>query len=205
MERNQEFCRPTSNGLQVEYAPWVIPPSPARPTEEQYNAAGWYKNAIEPPSPPAGKILVSRRYEVRADGKVVAVYTYSDPPPPTLEDFDVAMESHLFVERSTRGYTTREPDAYFSSAVPRWAQDARDWVAHRDAVMGYALELINAVQSGEREAPTMAEFVAGLPTIEWTFPDPEEDSEESDTEASEASNTEEDPVSDTEESEESES
>ena len=169
MDRNQEYCRPTPNGLQVEYAPWVLPPSPARPTEAEYNAAGWYKNAIEPPNPPEGKILGGRRFEVRADGKVVAVYTYVDPPPPTLEDFDKAMEDHLQAERFGRGYTTREPDSYLTSSVPRWAQDARDWVAHRDAVMEYALELINEVQRGEREPPTLDEFKNGLPQIEWTY------------------------------------
>ena len=90
-------------------------------------------------------------------------------PPPTLADFDAAMEEHLRTEREARGYTTREPDAYINSSVPRWAQDARDWVAHRDGVMAYALALINAVESGQRQPPTMAEFKAGLPTITWTF------------------------------------
>ena len=98
-----------------------------------------------------------------------STYALFADPPPTLEDFDAAMEAHLRTEREARGYTTREPDAYINSAVPRWAQDARDWVAHRDAVMGYALDLINAVERGERTPPTMAEFTAGLPRIEWTF------------------------------------
>lgn len=67
---------------------------------------------------------------------------------PALADFDNAMESFLRQEREERGYTTREPDCYLTSQVARWAQDARDWVAHRDAVMEYALELINAVSAG---------------------------------------------------------
>ena len=92
-----------------------------------------------------------------------------DERTPTLADFDAAMEQHLYEERAARGYTTREPDAYINSSVPRWAQDARDWVAHRDAVMAYALTLMNQVEDGERDAPTMAEFRAGLPTIEWTY------------------------------------
>ena len=97
------------------------------------------------------------------------VYEVREVPPPTLTDFDAAMEQHLYEERAARGYTTREPDAYINSSVPRWAQDARDWVAHRDAVMAYALALINAVDDGERDAPTMAEFRAGLPAIQWTY------------------------------------
>lgn len=97
------------------------------------------------------------------------VYEVRAYPPPALADFDAAMETHLYDERAARGYTTREPDAYINSSVPRWAQDARDWVAHRDAVMGYALTLMNQVDDGERDAPTMAEFKSELPTIEWTY------------------------------------
>ena len=100
---------------------------------------------------------------------VVAVYPYEDAPPPTLDDFDMAMEQYLREEREARGYTTREPDSYLTSQVPRWAQDAKDWVAHRDDVMEYALELINEVGSGQREPPTMEEFLANMPKIQWTY------------------------------------
>lgn len=92
-----------------------------------------------------------------------------------LSAYDEAMEAHLRKEREERGYTTREPDAYLSSSVPRWAQDARDWVAHRDAVMAYALEIINEVESGQRKLPTVEEFVAGLPNIVWTYSDASEE------------------------------
>lgn len=61
------------------------------------------------------------------------------------------------------------PDGYANSSVPRWKQDAEDWVAHRDAVMTYALTLMNEVEAGIRPAPTMDEFKAGLPVIEWSY------------------------------------
>lgn len=101
-------------------------------------------------------------------------YTYASTtkrltPAPTLADFDATMEEHLTAEREARGYTTREPDAYANSSVPRWKQDAEDWVAHRDAVMTYALEIMNAVEAGTREPPTLDEFKAGLPHIEWSI------------------------------------
>jgi len=109
------------------------------------------------------------KYDVGPDGNPVARYVAEEDPSPVVSDYDAAMEAHLVAERSARGYTTREPDSYLTSKVPRWAQDAEDWVAHRDEVMEYALELINAVQSGEREPPTMDEFVAGLPNIVWSY------------------------------------
>lgn len=122
----------------------------------------------EPPTTDAAHYAVATGWT--RDGETWRrTYEVVPNPPPTFADFDAAMEDYLRTEREARGYTTREPDAYINSSVPRWAQDARDWIAHRDGVMTYALALINAVESGQRQPPTMAEFAAGLPTITWTF------------------------------------
>lgn len=138
------------------------------PSSEQYVQAGYLPVVDERPPCEEGYHAVAVGWEAR-DGAIHRVYEAVQDPPPTIADFDAAMEQHLYEERAARGYTTREPDAYINSSVPRWAQDARDWVAHRDAVMGYALALINAVDDGERDAPTLAEFRAGLPAIQWTY------------------------------------
>ena len=122
----------------------------------------------EPPTPPEGKLVEQDGWEVR-DGWWYRKWRFVDAPLPTLDEYDAAMEDHLILERSARGYTTREPDCYLASANPRWAQDARDWVAHRDAVMAYALTLINGVQSGTIAQPTLAEFRANLPQIIWSY------------------------------------
>ena len=142
------------------------------PSEEQYATLrdAYQKGEDAPqPEPQEGKEVAHAGYELDEDHLWHKQWTLVDIPQPTLADFDAAMEEHLRTEREARGYTTREPDAYINSSVPRWAQDARDWVAHRDEVMAYALALINAVESGQRQPPTMAEFEAGLPTIAWTF------------------------------------
>lgn len=119
------------------------------------------------PVPPAGKVAVPDGYRL-IDGTWRREWRYIDAPAPSVEDYDAAMEEHLREEREERGYTTREPDAYLDSEVPRWAADARDWVAHRDAVMLYALDILNAVERGE-SAPSLADFRAGLPCITWSF------------------------------------
>ena len=140
------------------------------PTDAQYEAAGYKRAVDERPLQPAPN---GYHYEAQGwaelGGVIQRVYAAIQDPAPTLADYDAAMEAHLYEERAARGYTTREPDAYLNSSVPRWAQDARDWVAHRDAVMAYALTLMNQVEDGERDAPTMAEFRAGLPAIQWTY------------------------------------
>ena len=166
------------DGYRLIPAPLVLttlidgqPVKVANPKPELLEQNGYHLLAADPaPTPPEGKEAVFAGYALdETDGKWHRQYTYRDVPLPTLEEYDAAMEAHLREEREERGYTTREPDTYLTSEVPRWAQDARDWVAHRDAVMEYALALINGVQSGTVAQPTMAEFKAGLPVISWTY------------------------------------
>lgn len=164
---NTNYCKPSDDGKSIIYGPIAIPPHMGAPTEEMYNTIGFYRNGIQPPEPPEGKVLASTEYVVQ-DNVCIAVYTYEDRQY-TIDDYDMAMEEHLRNERDARGYTTREPDSYLTSSHPRWKQDAEDWVAHRDAVMEYALQIINDVQSGVREPPTLDEFVAGLPKITWNY------------------------------------
>ena len=87
--------------------------------------------------------------------------------PPTLADYDAAMEAHLASARVARGYTTREPDCYINSSNPRWAQDAADWIAFRDAVMEYGLaKMYEYTETGI--APALEDFKSGLPQIKWS-------------------------------------
>ena len=83
MAKNMRFCKPVEDGKRIEYAPVIIPPKTGAPTEEDYNEAGWYRNAIEPPNPPEGKIVssVTYRYD-EEENAVVADYTYEDAPKP---------------------------------------------------------------------------------------------------------------------------
>lgn len=125
-----------------------------------------------PPTPEAGFRVVFDGYALDVPTQSwVKAYRQEAIPMPTLNQYDDAMEEHLKREREDRGYTTREPDAYINSEVPRWKQDAEDWVRHRDQVMEYALTLINGVQAGKVSQPTLDEFVSGLPCIEWTYDD----------------------------------
>ncbi len=155
----------------------TLAPDPAKingelithPTAAMYALIDAYPLGTFPaPTPPEGKAAVRDGYELE-NGEWKAKWIFVDPPAPTLADFDAAMEEHLTDERFTRGYTTREPDVYLNSQVPRWASDARDWIAHRDEVMLYALEIMNAVEAGTREPPTLEEFKAGLPQIVWSY------------------------------------
>ena len=88
----------------------------------------------------------------------------------TVDDYNRVLEDYLLGKRSERGYTDREPSDYYNSSVARWAQDARDWIAFRDRVMTYGLQIINDFYSGE-QVPSIDEFKAELEKIEcnWTY------------------------------------
>lgn len=92
-------------------------------------------------------------------------------PEATVEDYDRALEQHIYDTRVARGYTTREPSYYLQSSVPRWKQDALDWVAFVDQCMLYGLDVQNRYAAGE-EVPTLDEFRNNLPVITWTYADP---------------------------------
>lgn len=150
------------------------------PSAEQYASLrdAYLKGEDAEPFPePEGKICVPDGYKLGEDDhKWHRQWTLVDAPAPGVSDYDAVMEEHLRSEREDRGYTTREPDAYLASSVPRWAQDARDWVAHRDAVMGYALGVMEGVKSGAVQRPSLDAFRAGLPAISWTYGEESEDS-----------------------------
>lgn len=102
---------------------------------------------------------------VKKDG----AYLIEAVPQPeiTAADYDNAMEEYLTETRIARGYTTREPDCYLNSTNARWKQDAADWIAFRDAVMEYGLAIMNEyAETGI--APSLADFKAGLPVMEWS-------------------------------------
>lgn len=150
------------------------------PTAEQYVSLrdAYPKGEDAPlPEPQEGKVVEYGGYALgETDHLWHKQWTLVDAPVPGVSDYDAVMEEHLRQEREDRGYTTREPDAYLASSVQRWAQDARDWVAHRDAVMGYALGVMEGVKSGAMQRPSLDAFRAGLPAISWTYDDESEDS-----------------------------
>lgn len=132
-------------------------PNPAFPRSEE---------SFAPPTVDAEHRAVPDGYELK-DGKWEKKWRV-EPIAYTEADYDNAMEDYLREVRYERGYTTREPDDYFGSSNPRWSQDAKDWVAFRDAVMTYALEVINTY-TNTGNAPTLAEFKAGFPKMVWSY------------------------------------
>ena len=166
---NYNFAKIDENGTGIIYDPDDYAGT-LNASEETRNANGYYR-IVRNPQPTHGEdeMVVGGHYiYAEEDGKrVIKTDWHIVAKPVNRAEYDAAMEAHLRAERDARGYTDREPTDYALSSVPRFAQDARDWAAHRDAVMLYGLEIINTFER-TGQAPTLAEFKAGLPTITWT-------------------------------------
>jgi hypothetical protein len=88
-------------------------------------------------------------------------------PPPTLADYQAAVEAHVEGTARARDYASAVSCAsYVYSTNPAWAAEATAFVAWRDAVWIEVYGTLAAVQ-GVAPAPTIAALVAGLPAMEW--------------------------------------
>ena len=96
------------------------------------------------------------------DGKLVVTGKFS------VADYDRAVEQYLLDTRCARGYTLREPSpTYDNSPNARWASDAADWKAFFTTVLEYGLAVQNEY-AATGKAPSLDEFKAGLPRMNWT-------------------------------------
>lgn len=143
---------------------WVERKNLLHPTEQEYNDMGFFRIVEEPPRPGRGFFTQSRKY-VQDGNLIVPRYEYARREV-GVQDYNRAVEDHLRKERLARGYDTREPSLYINSSVQRWRQDAEDWIEHVDAVMSYALGVLNAWQNGDTP-PSLKEFVDAMPKITW--------------------------------------
>lgn len=90
------------------------------------------------------------------------------PEPGSAEAYGAAVQAHLDDVAKAHGYNDALTCvSYHGSANPAWAADAQCFMAWRDAVWLYAYTQLAAVQSNQREQPTVAELIAALPAITW--------------------------------------
>jgi hypothetical protein len=67
-----------------------------------------------------------------------------------------------------RGYTSMiYAVSYYNSTKPRFKAEAEAAVKFRDDVWEKCIEVLSAVEAGEREIPSVEELIAELPLIEW--------------------------------------
>ncbi|MCW8279849.1 hypothetical protein K7A42_03035 [Agrobacterium sp. InxBP2] len=120
------------------------------------------------------------------DGKIVGVYSSfqagiaeegmldSDPEviaflnPVTITDYENAIQN--LVDSTARERQFRDGvtlASYIGSTKPRWAAEAQAFVAWRDNVWFYAYGELAKVKAGQREQPTVEQFLAEIAPIAW--------------------------------------
>lgn len=86
----------------------------------------------------------------------------------SVEAFRLAIQAHVDAQAQGRRYDNGNSLAsYVASTNPEWAAEAQAFVAWRDAVWFYAYTELDAVMAGEREQPTIEDFIGELPEIVW--------------------------------------
>ena len=145
-----------------------------------------------PPDPEEGKARVfangawsqveDHRGETwwNADGAPLVITSLGDPsalgltssappaPPPTLEDYRRGIQGFVDETARQRQYDGGTSCAsYANSTNATWAAEANAFIVWRDAVWVYSFAELDKVQSGQREQPTVAAFIAELPALVW--------------------------------------
>jgi hypothetical protein len=100
--------------------------------------------------------------------------TFVNPPTPpkTPEEieaeFVAKVQSRLDNFARTRGYDgILSACTYTTSTNPKFSEEGQYCVQERDSTWAKCYEILIAVQSGTRKAPTWEELEAELPALEW--------------------------------------
>lgn len=108
--------------------------------------------------------------EWEAAGNTIPPYA---PPAPTLEDYETAIQA--VIDATAREKLFRDGvtlASYTASTNPQWAAEAIAFVAWRDGVWAYAYTELAKVQAGQRDQPTVEEFLIEIEPIVWPTPAP---------------------------------
>lgn len=147
---------------------WVDLPDGSRvsPAYDGWSLRGYELNTIQPADPvPNGYQVTSTSAQV-VDGLPKWVNVLQ-PIPISIEDYKTAFDNHLDAVAQSKGYDNRLTIAtYTGSTNPVWAGEAAAFIAWRDAALASMFAQLESVEAGG-DAPTVEEFLADLPTIEW--------------------------------------
>lgn len=90
------------------------------------------------------------------------------PALPTVPDYVAAVQSRLDTFARMRNYDgILSACTYAASAVPRFAAEGAYAVTARDSTWAKCYDLMDQVQAGTIPQPTLEQFAAMLPALEW--------------------------------------
>lgn len=101
-------------------------------------------------------------------GNVIPSYSVEVAPPPTITDYENAIQNLVDNTARERQFADGVSLAsYVASTKPKWAAEAQAFVAWRDYVWTSAYAELEKVQNGEREQPSIEAIIEELPKITW--------------------------------------
>lgn len=91
-----------------------------------------------------------------------------EPLPTDEKPYQEAVELLIENTAKERGYNgSIAICSYINSKNARWKTEAEAFIAWRDDTWSYAFEELRKVREGERDQPTVEEFIEELEPIEW--------------------------------------
>lgn len=103
--------------------------------------------------------------EWEALGNTIPPYV---PPAPTVDAYEDAIQA--LVDATAREKLFRDGvtlASYTASTNLQWAAEAAVFVAWRDGVWDYAYAELAKVQAGQREQPSIEDFLTEIGPIDW--------------------------------------
>lgn len=89
-------------------------------------------------------------------------------PAPTITDYENAIQN--LVDSTARERQFRDGvtlASYIGSTIPKWAAEAMAFVAWRDNAWRYSYGELAKFQAGQRQQPTVEQFLAEIAPIAW--------------------------------------
>ncbi len=88
---------------------------------------------------------------------------------PTLDDYKRAVEVMLDDKAIEKQYENAASIvSYAASLDARWKKEATQFIAWRDALWQYAIEVYGKVERGEIPAPSIEQFKEDAPRLNWS-------------------------------------
>lgn len=84
------------------------------------------------------------------------------------QEFNAALQIHLDNVAKTKLYeSSLHCASYAASTNQFWSAESQAFISWRDAVWSYAFTELELIESGDKELPTIQEFIAAAPQINW--------------------------------------
>ena len=151
---------------------WVLLPdgSQVSPAYDGWTLRGYELHTIQDADPVPDCFQVVSTSAQMVDG-VPKWVNVVQPISVSIDDYKAAFDAHLDSVAHSKSYDNRVTIAtYAGSTNAVWAAEAQVFIEWRDVALASMFAQLGAVQAGG-DAPTIDEFIAALPSIEWLSSD----------------------------------